>query len=58
MVVDGDRRMMGSGDPAAGHDRIAAGLHNLSFSPQIREDLPRDIRHTPDVGGLGRVHAN
>ena len=58
MVVDGDRRMMGSGHPAAGHDRIAACLHNLSLSPQIRKDLPRDVRHAPDVRGVGRVHTD
>ena len=58
MVIDGDRRMMGSGHPAAGHDRIAAGLHNLGLSPQVGENLPREFRHAPDVGGLGRVHAD
>ena len=58
MVIDGDRRMMDSGHQAAGHDRIAAGLHNLGVSPQIGEDLPREFRHAPDVGGLGRVHAD
>ena len=50
--------MMGSGRPAARHDRIAAGLHDLGLSPQIGEDLPREFRHAPDVGGLGRVHAD
>ena len=58
MVIDGDRRIKGSGHPAAGYNRIAAGLHNLGLRPQVREDLPREVRHAPDVGSLGRIHAN
>ena len=58
MVIDGDGRMMGSGRPASRHDRITAGLHDLGLGPQIREILPRQLRHTPDIGGLGRIHAD
>ncbi len=58
MVVDGDRRVMRPGRPAAGHDRIAPGLDDLCLCAKIGQHLYRHGRHAPDVVGPRGVHAD